>query len=143
MATATAPVLPSVPRIDAGLLILRVVLGVLILLHGIAKVKNGIGFIEQTVTAQGLPAAFAYAVYIGEVLAPLLLIFGLFGRIAALIIALNMVVAVWLVHMGDLGLLNKTGGWQLELQGMFFASAVALALTGPGGYSVDAARRRA
>lgn len=143
MTTATAPVLPAAPRFDLGLLVLRVVLGVLILMHGIAKMKNGIGFIEQTVTQQGLPAALAYGVYIGEVLAPVLLIVGLFGRLAALVVALNMVVAVALVHTGDFGKLNQTGGWQLELQAMFFAAAVALALTGPGGYSVDAGRRRA
>jgi putative oxidoreductase len=143
MTSATAPVLPAAPRFDLGLLVLRVVLGVLILLHGIAKMKNGIGFIEQTVTQQGLPAALAYGVYIGEVLAPVLLIVGLFGRLAALVVALNMVVAVALVHAGDFGKLNQTGGWQLELQAMFFAAAVALALTGPGGYSVDAGRRRA
>jgi putative oxidoreductase len=129
-------------RTDLGLLVLRVVLGVLILLHGIAKVKGGVGFIEQTVTAQGLPAALAYGAYVGEVLAPLLLIAGLFGRLAAGVVAINMVVAVGLVHMGDLGKLNQTGGWQLELQAMYLFSALALALTGPGAYSVDGARGR-
>jgi putative oxidoreductase len=143
MATASASAPVTNPNTDLGLLLLRVVLGVLILLHGISKVKGGIGFIEQTVTQQGLPAAFAYGVYIGEVLAPLLLIAGLFGRLAAIVMAINMVVAVALVHMGDLGKMNENGGWQLELQGMYLVGALALALTGPGAYSVDGARRRA
>jgi putative oxidoreductase len=143
MATAPAPVLPAMPRFDLGLLILRVVLGALILLHGISKMKNGIGFIEQTVVQHGLPAALAYGVYIGEVLAPVLLIVGLFSRLSAVVVAINMVVALALVHAGDFGKFNEAGGWQLELQAMYLAAALALAFTGPGGYSVDASRRRA
>ena len=142
MATATPRALPSAPQSDLGLLLLRITLGVLILLHGIAKAKGSIGFIEQTVTAHGLPAALAYGVYVGEILAPLLLIAGLFTRLAAVVVAINMVVALALVHTGDFGTINKSGGWQLELQAMDLMSAVALALTGPGGYSVDASRAR-
>ncbi len=57
-----------------GKLILRLTLGVLIFVHGIVKLTDGIGFITDTVTGAGLPAFFAYAVYVGEVVAPLLLI---------------------------------------------------------------------
>jgi putative oxidoreductase len=47
-----------------------------------------------------------------------------------------MVVAIGLVHMNELTQLNKTGGWQLELQGMFLFGAIAVALLGAGRYSV-------
>ena len=47
-----------------------------------------------------------------------------------------MVVAVLLAHAGELFQLNKQGGYELELQAMFLFTAVALALTGAGRYSV-------
>lgn len=127
---------------DTGKLILRVSLGVMILLHGIAKVMGGVGGIVGMVEKSGLPGAFGYLVYVGEVLAPLLLIVGLWTRLAALVIVGNMVVAVVLVHMADLFALNKQGGWALELQGMFLFTAIAVALLGAGRFSVGGARGR-
>jgi putative oxidoreductase len=121
---------------DFGKLILRVTLAILILLHGIAKVQNGVSGIEGMVTKIGLPPAFAYMVYVGEVIAPLLVLFGLMTRPAALIIAVNMVFAVVLAHSQDLFSLTKTGGWALELQAMFLASALAVAFLGAGRYSI-------
>ena len=124
-------------RSDLGKLILRLTLGILILLHGIAKLKGGLGGITGMVTAHGLPAFVAYGVLIGEVVAPLMVLAGFHARIGALIIAVNMLAAVALVHMGELGQLNGQGGWALELQGMFLFSAIAIALLGPGAYSIN------
>jgi putative oxidoreductase len=84
----------------------------------------------------GLPPVLGYGVYIGEVVAPLMVLFGVWTRPAAAVIAINMVVAIVLVHMGDLMKLNKTGGWELELQGMFLFGAIAVALLGAGRYGV-------
>lgn len=135
-ATTTAPLAVSTPGEDAGKLVLRVALGVLVLLHGIAKIIGGPGFILGLVAKAGLPTVLGYGVYIGEVVAPLLLIIGLFTRVAALIVFVNMLVAIGLVHMGELGQLSKTGGWALELQGMYLFGALAVALLGAGRYSV-------
>lgn len=135
-ATTTAPLAVSTPGEDAGKLVLRVALGVLVLLHGIAKIIGGPGFIMGLLAKAGLPAVLGYGVYIGEVVAPLLLIIGLFTRVAALIVFVNMLVAIGLVHMGELGQLSKTGGWALELQGMYLFGALAVALLGAGRYSV-------
>lgn len=121
---------------DLGKAVIRIALGVLILLHGIAKLMAGPGFVIQTVTQAGLPSFVAYGVYIGEVVAPILLIIGLWTRPAALIVAINMIVALALVHAGQLGMINKNGGWELELQGMFLAGAIAVALLGAGRLSV-------
>ena len=121
---------------DAGKLVLRLVLGILILLHGISKLMNGIGPIEGMLVAKGIPAFFAWAVYVGEVLAPVLIVLGLYTRIAALAIVANMLVAIALAHTAQLWKLNSTGGWDLELQGMFLFGAVAVALLGAGRYSV-------
>lgn len=122
---------------DLGKLVLRVALGVLILLHGVAKLKGGTAGIVGMVQAHGLPGFLGYGVLVGEVLAPLMLIAGYYARFGAALVAVNMLVAVLLVHMGQIASLNKQGGWDLELQGMFFAAAIALALLGPGKYSAN------
>lgn len=122
---------------DLGKLVLRLALGVLVLLHGIAKLKGGLSGIEGMLAAQGLPTFLAYGALVGEVLAPLMLILGFYARIGALLVVVNMLFAFALVHLGQLGLLNEQGGWALELQGMFLASALALALLGPGRYGVN------
>ncbi len=127
---------------DLGKLILRLALGVFILFHGVAKLMSGPGMIAGIVTKAGLPEYLAYGVYAGEVIAPLLVIFGFWTRLGALVIAINMIVAVWLVHMGDLTAISKTGGWALELQGMFLFGALAVALLGAGRFSVGGAAGR-
>ena len=127
---------------DLGKLILRVTLAVLILFHGISKLIGGVDFIAGMVTKAGLPPEFAYLVYVGEVVAPLMILFGVWTRIGALIVAINMLVAVLLVHTGELLTLTKTGGWALELQAMFFVAAVAIALQGAGRYSVGGVHGR-
>lgn len=121
---------------DFGKFLLRATLAILILFHGVAKLMNGVGFIGGMVAKLGLPPEVAYLVYVGEVIAPLLVLFGVWARAGALVIAINMIVAVVLVHMGDLTSLTKNGGWALELQAMFLVSALAVALLGAGRYSV-------
>ena len=69
---------------DLGKLVLRLTLGLLLIFHGIAKLKGGISGISGMVAGAGFPAALAYLVYVGEFLAPLLVIVGLFTRPAAL-----------------------------------------------------------
>jgi putative oxidoreductase len=121
---------------DTGKLVLRVALGVLILLHGIAKISSGVGGIAGMLSGHGLPGVLAYLVYVGEVLAPVLLIVGIYTRPAAWLVAINMLVAIWLAHLKDLTVLTKNGGWALELQGMFLFAAIAVALMGAGRFSV-------
>ena len=121
---------------DLGKLLLRLTLGSLMLLHGIAKLSSGADHIAGMVASHGLPGVLGYLVYVGEVLAPLLLIVGLWTRPAALVVAINMVVAIGLAHMGQLGQLGKSGGWALELQGLFLFTAVAVSLLGAGRFSL-------
>ena len=123
-------------REDAGKLLLRVALGALLLAHGLTKLVGGPGFVLDVVAKAGLPTVLGYGVYIGEVVAPLLLIAGVWTRAAGAIVAVNMVFAVLLVHVGQLFTLSETGGWALELQGLYLAAAVAVALIGAGRYSV-------
>ena len=122
---------------DLAKLLLRLALGVTVLLHGVAKLRGGVDPIAGMLTAQGLPAALAYGAFLGEVLGPLLLIAGFHARIGAALVAVNMLFAIGLAHLGQLGMLNEQGGWALELQAMFLFSAIAVALLGPGRYSVN------
>ncbi len=122
---------------DIGKLVLRLTLGVLLLLHGIAKIRHGVGGIEGMVQNMGLPGALAYGVYVGEVLAPVLVLVGWYARIGALLIIINMLFAILLAHADELLALNRHGGWALELQGMYLFAAVALLFTGPGRLSLN------
>lgn len=128
---------------DIGKLILRLGLGVMLIFHGVAKIIGGPGMIVGLVVKAGLPQPIAYLVYVGELLAPLLVIIGLWTRPAAVVIAINMAVAVWLVHAHQLFTVDpKTGGWALELQGFYFVTALAIALLGAGRYSMGGAGGR-
>jgi putative oxidoreductase len=124
-------------RHDLASLILRLTLGILMLLHGIAKISKGVGKIGERFTDVGLPEFLAYAVYVGEVLAPIMMIVGYRTRLASVLYAGTMVVAVWLAHASDVLTLGKGGGWAIELQGMFFFGAIVLLLLGGGKYAIS------
>lgn len=117
---------------DVGKLILRIVLGLLILMHGATKVMHGVGSIEQMLQGVGLPGFIAYAAYLGEVVGSLLLIFGFYSRVGAGLIAANMIVAIALAHRHEIFQMTDHGGWALELQGMYLFTAIALMLMGAG-----------
>jgi len=138
MATSSlrAPAARDSAGVDAALLILRLVLGVLVLLHGISKLPPPPEFLVGALAARGLPSVLAYGVYLGEIVGPILIIIGVWTRLGALLMVVNMIVAVLVAHTGDLFHLNAQGGYQLELQAMYLFTAVALALTGAGRYSV-------
>ena len=121
---------------DLGKLILRLTVGILMLFHGWAKLRHGIGPIEGMVVARGLPAFVAWGVYIGEVIGPLLLIFGFYARLGAVLVVVNMVVALVLAHSTHVFQLAGSGGWRLDLQALFLFSAVSVALLGAGRFSI-------
>lgn len=121
---------------DFAKLLLRIALGVLILMHGWAKIRNGIGGVEGLLVMKGLPSFLAWGVYFGEVLAPVLLVVGLYTRLAAGLVAVNMIVAVALAHMGHLTQFTNSGGWRLELQAMYLVAALALLMIGAGRFSI-------
>lgn len=139
---ADARTVSSAASDDLGKLILRATLALMLLFHGISKLMHGIDFISGMVGKAGLPGVVAYGVYVGELIAPALILAGLFTRPAALVVAVNMIVAVLLVHTGEFFTLSKTGGWALELQGFYFFTAIAVALLGAGRYSVGGVQGR-
>lgn len=119
---------------DAGKLILRLCVGGLMLFHGVAKLTHpsSLDFISGLLTANGLPVFLAYAVYIGEVLAPLMVIVGYQARVGGLLIATNMLFALFLAHTGDLFSLSEHGGSAVELQLFYLLSATAVVFLGSG-----------
>lgn len=127
---------------DAGKLVLRLAIGILMLMHGLHKLTDGIAGISAMVLANGWPGIIAYGVYVGEVIAPVLIIVGLLTRMSAVVVVLNMLVAVYLVHGHQLLHLTKHGGWFLELQGLYLFGALAIALLGAGRLSVGGAQGR-
>ncbi|HEX9740950.1 MAG TPA: DoxX family protein [Ignavibacteriaceae bacterium] len=124
---------------EIGLLIIRITLGVLLSFHGFYKLLNGIGWMEGLLSKAGLPFFIGYGVFIGEIIAPMLIIIGYRTRIAALAVVFNMLMAVLLVFRDRLFTLKDAGGgWIIELETLFFACALALFLTGGGKYAVSA-----
>ena len=122
---------------DTGLLVLRLGLGAILLFHGIYKVTHGVAWIAGPLAQRGLPSALMYGVYVAEVLAPVMLIFGLWTRIAAAIIAFDMVMAIFLVRLGDIGKVNPMGGaWAIEVEAMFLVMALTLLFAGGGRYGL-------
>ncbi len=121
---------------DLALLTLRLGVGILMLLHGLAKLK-GIGFIEGMLANHGLPSFLAYGVYITEIIAPLLIIIGYRTRLAALVLISGAVFAMFLVHSTDIFQLNKAGGGGVELLGLYITGALALAISGSGRFALS------
>ncbi|MDD5358766.1 MAG: DoxX family protein [Sulfurovaceae bacterium] len=122
-------------QVDIGKLLLRVMVGGLMLFHGVAKISHGIGFIEGTLIAKGLPQMMAYGVYIGEVVAPIMLLIGFKSRIAGAIIAFNMLMALFLVHSNEMLRISETGGLTIELQLFYLLSSIAIMFFGSGKYA--------
>ncbi len=118
--------------IDVGKLVLRLTLGLMMLFHGWDKVVRGVDGIAGLLQNVGFPGFLAYLVFVGEVLAPLFLIAGAYTRAAAVLIAGNMVVAILLVHSGDVFALSRTGGWAIEIQAFYLMTAVVVFILGPG-----------
>ncbi len=121
---------------DLAKLILRLSVGGMMLLHGISKITHGVSGIESSLEEVGIPGFVAYGVYVGEVLAPLMLIVGFKSRIAALVLAINMVVAVALAHPDDVLALNRHGAWAIELPAFYFFAALCIYWLGPGKYQL-------
>ncbi len=122
---------------DLASLLLRLLVGGMLLFHGFHKVINGIGSIKIMLQGAHIPELLAYGVFVGELIAPLFLILGLYSRIGALIVVVNMMVAIYLAYGNSLLALNKHGGPFVELSVFYVVVSLAIFLMGPGKYSVN------
>jgi putative oxidoreductase len=123
---------------DIGKLILRVTVAGLMIFHGIAKLKSGIGWMAGMLTAHHLPVALGYGVYLAEVVAPILLVIGVLTRPAAAVIAFDMFMAIVLVVQGRLFTINeRSGGLGGETELFYLLASVAIVFLGSGRYAVS------
>jgi putative oxidoreductase len=128
-----------------GPAVLRLVIGVIFVAHGAQKLFGvwGGGGIEGTTaffTQLGLSPAMPLAIVVGvvEFAGGLLLIGGALTLFACLALTINMLVAVWKVHLA--GGFFLPAGYEFNLA--LIASLVSLMLTGPGALSIDGQRAR-
>ena len=121
---------------DIAKLLLRVSVGVLILFHGIHKVIYGVSGIKSMLSNSGLPELLAYGVYVGELVAPIFIILGLYARVASLVLGFNMFIAIFLAY-GFSFSLSKYGGLSIESPLLFLIMSILIFLLGSGRFSVN------
>jgi putative oxidoreductase len=123
---------------DLGKLVLRLSIGFVLVLHGIFKIHAGIDWLKGPLVQLGLPWFLAYGVFIGEVVGPIMVIFGFRTRIGAALIVINMVVALLLAHRPQIFTINPAGGgWSIELPALILFGALAIFFVGGGKYGVQ------
>lgn len=119
-------------NLSTGLLITRCTVSILILFHGVANLFSGYAVIIQILKNTGLPGFLAYGVFFGEIVAPILILIGYRARLASLILAFNIFVAILLAHSKDVFALNQYGAWAIELQLFYMVIAISIFFTGAG-----------
>src|SRR5580698_2575290 len=133
---------------DFATAIVRLVLGVIFFAHGAQKMlgwfggygfTGTMGFFTQTMH---IPAPFAFLAIAAEFFGGLGLIVGLLTRVAAFGITVNMLVAIFTVHLANGFFMNWTGqqkGEGFEYHLLVLAMTVALMIRGAGAFSIDRA----
>ena len=116
-----------------GLLLLRIALGVIFITHGYPKLVKSSTDMQHMFVQQGLPAQFVYVAGVLEAFGGGLLMLGLFTRPAALLLAIEMGVAIWKVHSSGGILAVHLYEFPLALA----AACFALTTVGAGVLSVD------
>lgn len=126
---------------DLGLLLLRLALGAAFVAHGYPKLFRMFGGFAGWLDSIGIKPGRFWALVVGvvEFFGGLALIIGLFVQLAALLIAVDMLVAMIKVKWGKVGFveMEKTG-WELDL--IYLVAAVLLLVSGAGSYSLDSFR---
>ena len=131
---------------DVSALVLRLMLGIVFFPHGAQKALGWFGGHGFSGTMQfftgtmGIPAVFALAAIAAEFLGSLGLITGLFTRLSALGIGVNMVVAILMVHLPNGFFMNWFGdkkGEGFEYHLLVIAMTIALVIKGGGLLSAD------
>ncbi len=118
-------------------LILRATLAIMILFHGFDKVVHGIGGVKYLLKSAGLPEFMAYGVYVGEVVVPILILLGVYARVASSILAFNMLVAIFLAQGSSWLLLGEHGAPLMELPFLYFVMSLLVVMLGGGKYGVN------
>jgi putative oxidoreductase len=126
-------IIPTV-NVDTAKLYTRCYVAVLMLFHGTNKIIHGIIPIMGLLAKSGLPLWFAYGVYVGEIVAPLMLIAGIWSRIGAALIIVNLLFCIGLGHSDAFFKLSPVGGWVLEEDMLYIFPCLLIILIGGGRY---------
>lgn len=121
---------------DIGILLVRIATGGLMIFHGIAKLQHGHEPIREMLTEKGLPEILWLGVPLGEFIAPILLILGIFTRFSGLLVSTVMLFALILAHGALTFTRGETGGLDGELCLLFLFCGIALFFTGGGKYAI-------
>jgi putative oxidoreductase len=121
---------------DVGRLLLRLPVGGLMLFHGVHKAMHGHGFIEKILAQHGLPKLLWIGVPIGEILAPLCILLGVFTRLSALMVVVTMLFSLYLVFGTNSFALTEHGGLRTELNLFYLFAGLALMFLGSGRYAL-------
>lgn len=123
---------------DLAKLILRITVAGMMLFHGVAKIVNlqTLEFIKSQLENIGLHPILAYGVFVGEIVAPILIILGIYSRFGGFLIFINMLFAIVLVHANELFILTSHGGWKLELQAFYLIGGLLILLLGSGRFAI-------
>jgi len=124
-------------RIDLALLLVRVVVGVTFLMHGLDKLGDLSGA-EQFFDSLGIPAPSLMAPFVAllEVVGGIALIVGLLAPLFGLALAGDMLVAALTQHIEN-GFFAMDGGYELVL--ILGIASLGIVVAGTGRFSVDAA----
>lgn len=127
-------------RDDAAKLLLRITLAGLTLFHGYDKLANGLVGVRHDLAGAGMPLAMAYGVYLGEVIAPILILLGLWTRPAAIVLAGSILFATVTAHPHDYISVTHIGAFAAESYVFYVLVGATIALTGAGRFSVRRGR---
>lgn len=131
---------PPDSRSSIGLLIARVAAGLMVAPHGFYKAMGGVSMLAGGLEKGGMPAPtlLAWCATLAELVGGLLMVLGLGARLAAASVAFTLTVAWLLVHRGDISKIGAQGGPAFEYPFLLSMVALAIAIAGPGMYSIDA-----
>lgn len=111
------------------------------LFHGIDKLLHGVDGLVGLFSEKGFPGSIAYAVYLGELLAPILIIIGYRTKLASLLVMATMLVATFMVHSDDVLKIGDHGEWALELIGLYLFGALSIFFLGAGKFALSSSNK--
>jgi putative oxidoreductase len=139
------PIIPSLAPFydhsrDLAWLLVRLTAGGFLFVHGFQKITalTVAGFAENSLARRGIEPSllFAYVIFFNETIGAILIMLGLFTRVAATMIGIEFLIITFVAHWPNgFGWTQPRGGWEFPLfWGLIIA---AIGLRGGGPYSVD------
>jgi len=125
---------------SAGLLLVRLAAGFVLAPHGIAKLSGGVNMLATGLASRGLPAPglLAWCATLAESVGAIFVALGLLTRPAAAAAGFTMVVAWSTMHLADAANIGGPKGPAFEYPFLLSVLFLAIAIAGPGRYSLDA-----